>query len=288
MPRLPDMPAAPDPLPQAAGTLPRLTLPLFEGPLDLLLHLIRIHEISITDIPILEVCRQYDAYLGLMQELNLEIAGDYLVMAATLTHIKSRMLLPAEPAAPGEEPEDPRRDLVRQLLEYQRVKAAAEMLRDRDDAAAVLFTRGHGGEDPLDPYRHEALLQVSLFDLLSAFKGMLENLSSATPLRVQREEISVAEKMSWILDALESGGTVRFQDLIGSLPTRAERVACFLAVLELLRLRLIVARQLRPLGEIHLEPAAPDDDADTASGADTAGGAGSAASGQGPHDDDAS
>ena len=254
--------STPEPAGRPGGSaLPRFTLPLFEGPLDLLLHLIRIHEIDIKDIPILEICRQYDAYLGIMEELNLEIAGDYLVMAATLTHIKSRMLLPAEPAAPGEEPEDPRRELVHQLMEYQKVKAAAEMLRDRDEAAAIVFGRGHGGEDPLGPFKHEALLDVSLFELLSAFKGLLEGISSATPLHVQCEEISVAEKISWILDALESGAAVRFQDLIASLPTRAERLAAFLAVLELLRLRLIVARQIRPLGEIHLEKNLSEDDA---------------------------
>ncbi len=232
----------------------------------MLLHLIRINEISITDIPIVEVCRQYDACLGLMKELSLEIAGDYLVMAATLAHIKSRMLLPAEPAEPGAPPEDPRRDLVRQLLEYQKVKAAAEMLRDRDEAAASLFLPGHGGQDPLEPFRNEAPLDVSLFDLLSAFRVLLENLGNAAPLHVQRDEISVAEKISWILDTLESAGTMQFQELIGSLPTRAERVAAFLAVLELLRLRLIVARQIRPLGEIHLERNRSDDDAGTNEG----------------------
>ena len=147
---------APEPIPgvtdemvlaaaSAAQTPPRLMLELFEGPLDLLLHLIRTNEISITDIPILEICRQYDAYLGLMHELNLEVAGEFLVMAASLAHIKSRMLLPASPTAPGEQPEDPRADLVRQLLEYQRVKAAAEMLRDRDETQAEVFGRGHGG-----------------------------------------------------------------------------------------------------------------------------------------------
>src|SRR5678815_2271842 len=122
-------PMAPEPTPGVpemmlvAGSAPQspptLMLQLFEGPLDLLLHLIRTNEISITDIPILEICRQYDAYLGLMNELNLEVAGEYLVMAASLAHIKSRMLLPAAPTAPGEQPEDPRADLVRQLLEYQ-------------------------------------------------------------------------------------------------------------------------------------------------------------------------
>ncbi|HET6372814.1 MAG TPA: segregation/condensation protein A, partial [Candidatus Polarisedimenticolia bacterium] len=134
---------------------PRLILPAFEGPLDLLLHLIRSDEISITDIPIVAICRQYEAYLDLMQEMNLALAGEYLVMAATLLHIKSRMLLPAEPSIDGEQPEDPRADLVRQLLEYERVKLAAEHLRDLDEAQVDFFWRGNGGEDPLAPYRDE-------------------------------------------------------------------------------------------------------------------------------------
>jgi len=236
----------------ATGTAPRLVLHRFEGPLDLLLHLIRTNEISITDIPIFEVCRQYDAYLGLMQELNLEIAGDFLVMAATLAHIKSRLLLPADPVAPGEEPEDPRADLVKQLQEYQKVKAAAEMLRDRDETQGDMFLRGHGGEDPLAPYRDERLLEVSLFDLLAAFKRVVENLRNAMPLTVQRDEISVAEKMGWILDRLDTAPALEFESLLGELETRPERIAAFLAILELVRLRLIGASQHRLKGTILL------------------------------------
>ena len=247
----------------AAGA-PRLVLHHFEGPLDLLLHLIRANEISITDIPIFEICQQYDAYLGLMQDLNLEIAGDFLVMAATLAHIKSRMLLPADPVAPGEQPEDPRADLVRQLLEYQKVKAAAEMLRDRDEAQQDLFLRGHAGEDPLGPYRGERMLEVSLFDLLAAFKRMVEQLRDATPLEVQRDEISVAEKIAWILDRLESTPALEFEILLGELATRAERIAAFLAILELIRLRLIAASQHRPLGTILLSRAAATADSELA------------------------
>jgi segregation and condensation protein A len=239
--------------PGAAASAPRLVLQAFEGPLDLLLHLIRTQEIDIYDIPIVEICRQYDAYLGLMQELDLEVAGDFLVMAATLTHIKSRMLLPADPVAPGESPEDPRAGLVRQLLEYQRMKAAAEVLRDRDEMAADAFPRGHAGEDPLAPYQNEALLDVSLFDLLSAFKRLIDTLEDATPLHVQRDEISVADKMTWILERLEGGGPQPFRDVIGSLRTRAERIAAFLALLELIRLKLIGASQRRPLGEILIQ-----------------------------------
>ena len=250
--------ATPGAAPQASSPAPRLVLSAFEGPLDLLLHLIRTQEIDIYDIPILEVCRQYDAYLGLMRELDLEVAGDYLVMAATLTHIKSRLLLPADPVAPGEIPEDPRAGLVRQLLEYQRMKAAAEVLRDRDELAADAFPRGHAGEDPLAPYQHEALLEVSLFDLLSAFKRLIDTLEDATPLHVKRDEISVADKMTWILDRLASPDPVPFREVIGALRSRSERIAAFLALLELVRLKVVGASQRRPLGEILIHRT-PDD-----------------------------
>lgn len=238
---------------------PRLVVGSFKGPLDLLLHLIRANEISITDIPIFEVCRQYDEYLLLMKEMNLEVAGDYLVMAATLAHIKSRMLLPAPPAAAGEEPEDPRADLVRQLLEYQRMKLAAESLREIDDLAAAAFGRGNAGEDPLGPWRDEAQLDVSLFDLLSAFRRVVEALADAQPLHVNREEISVTDTIEWIVSRLESGSPRLFQDLIVELATRAERIVAFLAILELIRLRRIRAVQRRLQGEIliTLENAAP-------------------------------
>jgi len=253
-------------LPEGDGAAPRLVLASFEGPLDLLLHLIRCNRISISDIPISEICRQYEGYLGLMQELNLEIAGEYLVMAATLAHIKSRMLLPAPPVAPGEEPEDPRAELVRQLVEYQKAKAAAEMLRDYDEVQADSFLRGHGGEDPLAPYRDESALDVSLFDLLTAFKRLIETMADATPLHVERDEISVAEKIAWILDRLGGEEGVRFDALILELPSRGDRIAAFLAILELIRLRLIRAVQHRPLGEIMINraPSAEDDEDSTA------------------------
>ncbi len=235
-----------------SGTPPRLVLPAFEGPLDLLLHLIRTNEIVITDIPIVEICRQYNAYLELMQELNLAAAGEYLLMASTLAHIKSRMLLPAPPSADGAVPEDPRAELIRQLVEYQSVKAAAAMLRERDEEEAARFPRGHAGEDPLGPFRGEALLEVSLFDLIAAFKRLVDSLASSEPLVVQRDEIPVAEKMAWVLDRLGQGDPVTLQALMGELASRRERIVAFLAVLELVRLRLARARQHRSTGEILL------------------------------------
>src|SRR5262249_20917233 len=145
-------------------------LDVFEGPLDLLLHLIRVSEVDIYDIPIAEITRQYDAYLGLMERLDLHIAGEYLVMAATLVHIKSRMLLPRPPAGEADV-EDPRADLVRQLVEYEKFKLAAERLRSLEEARDDVFARAG---DPLAPFEGESLLSVSLFDLLAAFRGVLD------------------------------------------------------------------------------------------------------------------
>lgn len=246
---MPEATPTSDSLPGSSPAAPRLVLGAFEGPLDLLLHLIRVNEIEITDIPIVEVCRQYDAYLSLMREMNLQFAGEYLVMAATLTHIKSRMLLPPDPVAPGEAPPDPRDELVRQLLDYERMKAAAEALREKDERQADAFPPGHPGGS-LPDFSDEALLEVSLFDLLSAFRRLIDSLSDAAPLHVPRDEISVAEKISWMLDRLEGSPGVRFQDLIGELHGRGERIAAFLALLELIRLRLIRAEQRHTMGDI--------------------------------------
>jgi len=255
---------APSPSETATDSL-RLVLERFEGPLDLLMHLIRVNEIAIAEIPIVEICRQYDEHLQLMQELNLEVAGDYLVMAATLAHIKSRMLLPAPPAGPGAMEEDPRADLVRQLLEHQRVRAAAELLRARDEAEADRFYRGHGGEDPLAPYSGERMLEVSLFDLLSAYKRLVESLGSPARLEVGNDEVSVAEKIAWILERLQRTTHARFEDLLLELKTRKERIAAFLALLELMRLRLIRASQRRHSGAITLSYAGSGE---TGAGAD--------------------
>jgi segregation and condensation protein A len=252
-----------------AETAVSVRLPIFEGPLDLLLHLIRVNEVNIYDIPIAEITRQYDQYLGLMQELNLQLAGDYLVMAATLVHIKSRMLLPQPPA--GEEPaEDPRADLVRRLVEYETLKAASEALRDLAEAREAVFFRPG---DPLEPYEGEALLAVSIFDLVTAFRSVLDGLASRAAVAVAREEFSIEEKQAWLLKAAGGGRAVAFQDLIASLSCRAEMVAAFLALLELIRLGRLRAAQLRPRGEILLM-AAPGREGPAAGGGAGAGGEG--------------
>ena len=221
----------------------------FDGPLDLLLHLVRINEVDITNIPIVEITRQYNDYLDLLRELNLDVAGEYLVMAATLMHIKSRALLPQDPLT-SEEPEtDPRSELVQQLLEYQRYKLAAENLQAMDSARTLIWTRDG---QVASEFAGEELLAVDLFELLTAFRGLLGRLGEEARLHLRRDEVSVADKVGWLTDLLDRASSLDLLDLLRRLPNRIERIATFLAVLEMLRLRLIVAFQRRRLGEIRI------------------------------------
>lgn len=222
----------------------------FEGPLDLLLHLVRVNEVDITDIPILEITAQYNAYLDLMREMNLEIAGEYLVMAATLVHIKSRMLLPPDPGDEAEsEQEDPRAELAQQLLEYQRYKQAAETLGAMDSRRTLIWTRE--GQIP-EEFEGEEWLTADLFDLMSSFRKLLSRLGEEAKLHLRRERVSVAEKIAWLTEMLEERGSVRFQQALESLPGLADRIAAFLGLLEMVRLGMVVALQHREHGEIRL------------------------------------
>jgi segregation and condensation protein A len=228
----------------------RLHLGSFDGPLDLLLHLVRINEVDITNIPILEIAAQYDAYLELMREMDLEIAGDYLVMAATLVHIKSRLLLPPDPALPEDEAkDDPQVELTRQLLEYQRLKQAAENLQAIDSIRSLIWTRD--GRIPQE-FEGEELLAVELFDVIAAFKKLLDRLGEDARLQLKRDDVSVADKIVWLTDVLQERGSVDLLELIAGLPNRTERIASFLAVLEMVRIQVIVLFQLALQGTIRV------------------------------------
>jgi segregation and condensation protein A len=220
----------------------------FEGPLDLLLHLVRVNEVEITDIPIVEITRQYLGYLDLMRELNLEIAGEYLVMAATLMHIKSQTLLPSEPEA-EEEGEDPRAELTRQLLDYQRYKQAAENLQAIDSVRSLVWTRE--GVVPAE-FRGEELLTVDLFEMLQAFRKLLGRLGEESRLRLRRDSVSVVDKIRWLGDVLERRGTVSLAECLESFAEQLDRIALFLAVLEMVRLQQLVIYQRRLFGEIRM------------------------------------
>ena len=238
----------------------RVRLASFDGPLDLLLHLVRVNEVDITNIPILEIAAQYDAYLDLMREMDLEIAGEYLVMAATLLHIKSRLLLPPDPTLPEEEAkEDPHAELTRQLLEYQRLKQAAENLQAIDSVRSLIWTRDGGIPEE---FEGEELLSVELFDVIAAFKKLLDRLGEDAKLQLKRDDVSVADKIVWLTEVLERRGSADLLELIANLPNRTERIASFLAVLEMVRLQIIVLFQRASQGTIRVAlrndaPAAP-------------------------------
>ena len=216
-------------------------LPQFEGPLDLLLHLVRVNEVEITNLPIVTIAEQYNAYLDTMREMDLDIAGEYLVMAATLLHIKSRMLLPPDPTLPEEAPsEDPRAELTRQLLEYQRFKQAAENLHALDSVRSLIWTRD--GHVPAE-FEGEELLAVDLIDVIAAFKQLLTRLGEDARLKWRRDDISVADKIAWLSDRLAEEGPADLLVLLEGLASRGERIATFLAVLEMTRLQMIVLFQ---------------------------------------------
>jgi segregation and condensation protein A len=230
----------------------------FEGPLDLLLHLVRINEVDITDIPIVEITRQYTEYLELMREMNLQVAGEFLLMAATLMHIKSRMLLPPDPDASDDEQADPRADLAQQLLEYQKFKMAAENLQALDSRRGLIWTRDLVAEE----FEGEELLKVDLFDLLKSFRQLLSRLGEDARLQLKRDTVSVAEKISWLTDLLEGRASIDLLPLLADLPTRLDRIATFLAVLEMIRLQLVVVFQRKMFDEIRVARAPEPEPAD--------------------------
>jgi segregation and condensation protein A len=228
----------------------QVKLEMFEGPLDLLLHLIREHQLDILDIPIATITDEYLRTLALMQELDLDVAGEFLLMAATLIHIKSRMLLPPEEGAEGEEAppeEDPRAELVQRLLEYKRYKEAAQTLSLLEAEQARLHARGA----PAPPLVVEGPLQVSLVELLRAFRDVLQRTdTAATPLTISREELNVGQRIVALVDQLAAESPLEFARLFPARATRAEVIVTFLALLEMLRRGLASARQAALCGPI--------------------------------------
>ncbi len=210
-------------------------LEIFQGPLDLLLYLIRKEEVDVYDIPIAAITRQYLAYVEVIQSLNLEEAGDFVVMAATLMKVKSRMLLPVDPDD-DEEIEDPRDELVRRLLEYQQFKEVAGWLEEKREHSRDIFYRGSAfdSESLLDeaPDGYASLRPVGLFDLLSAFKLALDAAPKVDYHEVGREEVSTEERSAFILDVLSRRRQVPFFDLVADVP-RIVIVVTFVAILEL-------------------------------------------------------
>ena len=227
---------------------------IFEGPLDLLLYLIRKNEIDIYNIPIALITEQYLEYLEMMRSLNLDLAGEYLVLASTLIHIKSKLLLPPdESEGEEEEGEDPRAELVQQLLEYQIFKEAALRLENRPLLERDVFTRGAPGEAPSAAEEEgEAMMEVGVFELVAAFRRIVAGFDRPEELEIDAEKMSLADRINEIMEMLSEKQQMTFVELIGDRTDRRRIVYTFLAILELMKLRMIRAYQSGPFGAIRL------------------------------------
>lgn len=228
----------------------RVKLDIFEGPLDLLLHLVKKNEVELSDIPLATITDQYLAYLALLQQLDLDVAGEYLVMAATLLHLKSRLLLPGDAAAEEDEGEDPRAELVRQLLEYQRFKEAADSLNRRDLLDRDVFARTPARDE--DEAEQDLIYDVSLGDLLDALQGVLQRAAPEVAHEVILEQVSLRERLCAVLDILRERTYMLFTELFPGGETRLHILTTFLALLELVRTRMVRIRQEESFGPIVL------------------------------------
>ncbi|QDE83591.1 segregation and condensation protein A [Myxococcus xanthus] len=253
-------------LPRSPGDNFRIALPNFEGPLDLLLHLIKEHRVDIFDIPLALITEKYLEHLERMREINLDIAGEFLVMASTLAHLKSRMLLPrqdavavqegAEVFAVAEETEDPRAELVRRLLEYQKYKDAAEQLATQDLLGRDVFARNVPVEAVPIPEEEVGLQEFSVLKLVEALDRVLERLQPKLQHEVVRERVTLSEAILRVVERLRPHGQVLFESLFTEeeTPSRQEVVITFLAILEMVKRRLIRVVQDEPMGPILLLP----------------------------------
>lgn len=233
----------------------------FEGPLDLLLHLIRKHEVDIYDIPISLVTQQYLEYLELMHELDLEVAGEFLLMAATLIHIKSRLLLPRP--APDQEAldEDPRDQLVRRLIEHQKFKAAAELLHERETVRSAQWMRPDGRVADIAGDEYEDELEVDLFSLLTAFRAVIERAKQRPTVVVPGEQVPIETRIEQLLARLSETEACGFDELFADAAAKSDLIVTFLALLEMIRLRLVRVFQTGPFGEIRVYKRARPSDA---------------------------
>ncbi len=250
--------------PETNGTSseePTMTIRLegFEGPLDLLLHLIKREEIEIWNIPIAHITEQYLGYLQLMQNLNINVAGEWLVMAATLIYIKSRMLLPPDPvqeSAEGEEQDDPRRELVYQLLEHQKFKNAAQMLYTREEVENAVWN-----SPPRDLLEDEKeVVAVTLFDLLKAFHEVVKRFEAQSSMELDQDEVTIDQKMAEVRRLLMVHDSLAFSSLFTRTMSKRHLIVTFLALLELVHLREIWLYQEKAFEEIHITRSKPAGD----------------------------
>jgi len=221
---------------------------LFEGPMDLLIHLIKKNELDIYDIPVALITEQYLEYLKWMKLMNIDFAGDFLVMASTLAQIKSRMLLPIHDE---DDQEDPRLELTKPILEYLQMKSAAEQLSDRNLLGENIFVRSAHGEEILTDTQDE-FVKIGLFELIDAFQKILDKIPSDDRMEFTADKISVKDKISQIIDILESKGSTTFEELFSNSPNKGEIIVTFLAILEMVKLALIRIVQHVPSGALRL------------------------------------
>jgi len=221
-------------------------LDVFEGPLDLLLFLIKRDEIDIYDIPIAHITKQYLEYIELMKVLNLEVAGEFIVMAATLIRIKARMLLPR--TVDEEEEEDPREELVQALLEYRKYKEAAQILKGKEEEQSHWFPRTDPDLSGLP--KEEILVEASLYDLMSAFKRILDSQPKETFHTINYPRVTIEERIEYVLSCLAQKDGVVFTELFSDSPIKLVMVVTFMAILELIRLQKIYIRQTKHFSEI--------------------------------------
>ena len=241
----------------------KIKVQAFEGPLDLLVHLIKKNKMNVYDIQISVITKQYLEYLDLMQELNLDVASEFLVMSATLIHIKSKMLLPRPETAAGDtlEEEDPRDSLVQRLLEHQKFKAAAEMLHDKETLRSAQWGRPDSRIEEIAGDDYEPEIEVDLFSLLSAFKQVLERARERPPVMLPPEEASIESRIEQLLERLSETEACGFEELFEGAYTRGDMIVTFLAMLEMIRLKLIRVFQQGQMGAIRVYKRARPTDA---------------------------
>ena len=229
-----------------------VSLEHFSGPLDLLIHLIKKNEVSIYDIPIALVTAQYLEYIDLMQELDLDLAGEFLVMAATLIHIKSRMLLPRQDPSQDDDEEDPREALVNRLLEYQKYKAAANLLHERETLRSAQWQRPDQRVAEIAGEEYETEVEVDLFSLMAAFKAVLDRAKQRPRLTLPAEQISIEDRIAQLLGRLSETEACGFEDLFDDVNSRPALIVTFLALLEMIRLKLVRVFQAGMFGTIRV------------------------------------
>jgi segregation and condensation protein A len=224
----------------------------FTGPLDLLIHLIKKNEVNIYDIPISLITAQYLEYLQLIEELNLDVAGDFIVMAATLIHIKSRMLLPRPDTSQEDPEEDPRELLVNRLLEYQKFKAAASLLHERETLRSAQWQRPDQRVADIAGEDYEAEIEVDLFSLMAAFRAVLDRARQRPKVAIPGAQISIEERMEQLLARLSETEACGFEDLFADAHSRQDLIVTFLALLEMIRMALVRVFQAGMFGSIRV------------------------------------